>query len=507
MAAKKMVLKMPETGNLSSFAELMGMFGAIPKSVESESTVNELKLSSVDSKSTVAELKLESVELKSTEEKLGLADPKQGSVDTELKLTGVEPKSTDEELRLASVDHESTVVESKLINVELKSTPVEPKPTRVELKPTPVDFGSTHGLPSVDYVPTLDSLSVGLESTTTSMIVESESTGNIFSVELESTGVELKPTPVELESTPNTYSVDQQSTHCQPNVDLESTIKPNIVERKSTRVERQSTHKPLGVESLSTQSIYWYSQNRDFYLIGVWHVLSEILGANMCTVTLRPLANKLGMDASFLHKVLKRLDAAGMIRFIPQKDGSFIEILNPLLIDSPHEEAEDSNNKQLPHKKLKRDFQKEMELREALSAIFWGCMSVDMDVNSLSGTTINYLVELSFKRSSSYVAGIAVKYIKSARHPLSFLQTVFNKEPDPLSKLEIDKGKEVADAGSEILRNIGRIEELGLIGMKTFTKSFPNIDLGRTIENGKVALETLLKNYSEFLDKWQTELD
>jgi hypothetical protein len=84
---------------------------------------------------------------------------------------------------------------------------------------------------------------------------------------------------------------------------------------------------------------------------------------------------------------------------------------------------------------------------------------------------------------------------------------VFNKEPDPLSKLEIDKGKEVADAGGDILRNISRIEELGLIGMKTYTKNFPNIDLGKTIENGKAALETLFENYNEFLEKWQAELD
>jgi hypothetical protein len=259
------------------------------------------------------------------------------------------------------------------------------------------------------------------------------------------------------------------------------------------------------VDLISTPALYWYAKNRDFYLIGIWHVLIEILGTGVRAVTVRPLAKRLGMDASFLHKLLKRLDGAGMIRLIPQKDGTFIEILNPAWSNSPHEEEDDIKN-QHPQKKVRRNFQKEMELRNALEAIFWSCLFVEIDVNSLSGTTINYLVELSVKRSASYVAGILIKYIKTARHPLSFLQTVFSKEPDPLSKVEIDKGKEVVKAGSDILENISNIEELGLIGMKTFTKQFSIINLGKTIETGKATLETLRENYNEFFEKWKTEL-
>jgi hypothetical protein len=47
---------------------------------------------------------------------------------------------------------------------------------------------------------------------------------------------------------------------------------------------------------------------------------------------------------------------------------------------------------------------------ETLGAIFWGCLSVEMDVNLMSGTTINYLVELSVKRSPDYVAKIVINF-------------------------------------------------------------------------------------------------
>jgi GTP-sensing pleiotropic transcriptional regulator CodY len=406
MAGKKIALKTPDTGNLTSFAELMGKFGGTPEAVDSNST-------------------------------------------------RVEPEST-------------------------------------------------HMLLSVDSKSTDTSLSVDSKSTHIPLSVEPQPTQGLFTVDLNSTHVELQPTRVELKSTLKLQSVDSKSTEAPLIVDSKSTIIPIIVDRESTRVEPKSTLKLQSVDSKSTPSAYWYSQNRDFYLIGVWHVLTEVLGTDARTVTLRPLASRLGMDASFLRKVLRRLDAAGMVRLISQKDGTFIEILNPAWSNSPHEEEGDFKNKLPPHRRIGRNFQREMELRDALEAIFWGCLSVMVDVNSLSGTTINYLAELSVKRSAGYAAGIAIKYIKAARHPLSFLQTVFNKEPDPLSKAEVDKGKEIMEAGAEILRNIDRIEELGLIGMKALARHFPSVDLGKTIESGRSALKTLRESHDEFFEKWRT---
>jgi predicted transcriptional regulator len=185
-------------------------------------------------------------------------------------------------------------------------------------------------------------------------------------VERESARVESEPTPTPIDVDLKSTRVDYEPTHNVLSVELQSTQYPLCVEPESTCVELQSTRKPLGVDSPSTPSIYWYSQNRDFYLIGIWHVLSEILETNVCTVTLRPLAKKLGMDASFLYKILKRLDASGMIRLVSQKEGSIIEILNPVWTNSPHEEEEVFKNKPLPHKRTGRNFQKEMETREAL---------------------------------------------------------------------------------------------------------------------------------------------
>jgi hypothetical protein len=144
-------------------------------------------------------------------------------------------------------------------------------------------------------------------------------------------------------------------------------------------------------------------------------------------------------------------------------------------------------------------------LRDALEAIFWGCLAVGRNADELSGTTVNYLIELSRNRSSEYVAGVLIKYIKDARHPLTFLQTIFQKEPDPLSQVEIERGRGTFDAGAELLRNINRIDELGLNGMREFTKHFTGLNLGKSVESARAALETLQEKRSAFVAKWGTD--
>jgi DNA-binding MarR family transcriptional regulator len=62
------------------------------------------------------------------------------------------------------------------------------------------------------------------------------------------------------------------------------------------------------------------------------------MGTEGHTVTIRPLAGRFGIDASYFLKVLKRLEAANMIRLSTKKEGSYIEILLPVWSNSPHEE-------------------------------------------------------------------------------------------------------------------------------------------------------------------------
>jgi DNA-binding MarR family transcriptional regulator len=245
---------------------------------------------------------------------------------------------------------------------------------------------------------------------------------------------------------------------------------------------------------------FWYSQNIDFYLIGFWGVLLEIIGIEGQTVTIRPLAKRFGVDKGLFHRQLKRLEVAGMLRIIPQKEGTFLQVLLPVLTVSQHEE-EEVFKRQLPLP-YERDFQKMIAIRDALEAIFWGCLAAGRSIDELSGSTVNYLTELSKQRSPEYVAGVLIKYIKDARHPLSFLQTVFQKEPDPLSQVEIDRGQGTFKAGSELLRNINRIDELGLNGMREFAKLFTALNLGKTIESARAALETLNEKRNAFLEKW-----
>jgi hypothetical protein len=189
-----------------------------------------------------------------------------------------------------------------------------------------------------------------------------------------------------------------------------------------------------------------------------------------------------------------------MLMMIPQKEGTFLQVLLPVSPLSQHEE-EEGFKKQLPLP-FGRDFKKTLELRDALEAIFWGCLAVGRDVEGLSGTTIDYLRELSHQRTAEYVSGLLIKYLKNARNPLSFLQTVFAKEPDPLSTVEITKGEEIIRSGEELLRNINRLDEYGLNGMRNFTKNYPGLDLGKNLESAKTILEALQEKRAAFLSKW-----
>jgi hypothetical protein len=235
-------------------------------------------------------------------------------------------------------------------------------------------------------------------------------------------------------------------------------------------------------------------------LIGFWHVLLDVIGTEGQTVTIRPLAKRFGIDKGLFHRQLKRLEAAGMLRIIPQKEGTFLQVLEPVLTLSQHEE-EEVFKRQLPLP-YNGNFQKMISQREALEAIFWGCLSVGRNVTELSGTTVEYLMEMSRRQSPEYVAGVLVKYIKDARHPLTFLQTIFQKEPDPLSQLEIDRGRSTLASGAELLRNINRIDELGLNGMREFAKHFTGLELGKTIESARAALESLNEKRNAFIEKW-----
>jgi hypothetical protein len=235
-------------------------------------------------------------------------------------------------------------------------------------------------------------------------------------------------------------------------------------------------------------------------MIGFWNVLLDVIGPEGQTVTIRPLAKRFGIDKGLFHRQLKRLEAASMLLIIPQKEGTFLQVLSPVLTVSQHEE-EEVFKKQL-HLPYGRDFEKSIARRDALESIFWGCLGVGRNVDELTGTTIDYLIELSRQRSPEYVAGVLIKYIKDARSPLAFLQTVFTKEPDPLSQVEIERGQETLRAGSELLRNINRLDEYGLNGMRDLVKSLAGVNLGKTIEGARAVLESLQEKRSAFIGKW-----
>ena len=142
-----------------------------------------------------------------------------------------------------------------------------------------------------------------------------------------------------------------------------------------------------------------------------------------------------------------------------------------------------------------------------LDAVFWGCLVASRDVDELNGSTIRYLIDLPGHRSPDYVAGVLVKYITDVRHPMAFLKAVFAKEPDPLAQTEIKKGQEAIDAGAELMRNISRLEELGLSGIRNFTRAFPILEseMGKTLESVKAALEALQGKRSKFMETWGSE--
>ena len=190
-----------------------------------------------------------------------------------------------------------------------------------------------------------------------------------------------------------------------------------------------------------------------------------------------------------------------MLRVIPQKEGTFLQVLEPVLTHSQHEE-EEVFIKQQPLLPFGGNFTKSLESRNAIDAIFWGCLAIGRDIDDLSGTTIRYMLDVSAERSPEYLAGLIIKYIREARHPLAFLQTVFNKEPDPLAQAEINAGKETINAGAELLRNINRLDELGLNKMRDFTRPFAALDFGKTLESAKAALESLQEKRAAFLENW-----
>jgi hypothetical protein len=227
------------------------------------------------------------------------------------------------------------------------------------------------------------------------------------------------------------------------------------------------------------------------------------------TKSLRQLANTLNINAGNLHRLIKQAESAGLLRTVSDKYGTYFEIQNPeVLSHRQHldQEEEEVFNKQLPLPYGKR-FLETIENRNLIDGIFWGCLVAGRDVDELSGTTIRFLVELPNHRSPGYVAGLMVKYIREARHPLSFLRTVFSKESDPLSQAEITRGQEALDAGAELLRNIDRLDELGLNGIRNFTRLFAGLEseMGRTLESVRSALEALKEKRSKFLTTWAAE--
>ena len=239
-------------------------------------------------------------------------------------------------------------------------------------------------------------------------------------------------------------------------------------------------------------------------MIGFWYVLKGLFPDGHGTKSLRQLASTLNINAGNLCRLIKQAESASLIRTVSDKYGTYFEIQNPeVLCHRQHlgGEEEEVFKKQLPLP-YGKDFQKMMGLRDGLEAIFWGCLAAGRSTDELSGTTVDYLIELSRQRSSEYVAGVLVKYIKEARHPLTFLQTVFQKEPDPLSQTEIKRGRETLEAGAKLLQNINKIDELGLNGMRNFIGLFAGLDLGKTIESARVALESLKEKRTAFQEKW-----
>jgi hypothetical protein len=407
-----------------------------------------------------------------------------------LRAFGAKPKG---------IDFESTGVDSHSTNVDLSSTPsmiVDFESTPVEAEVTSVDFKSTVPLISVDS-----------KSTPPISPVDDKSTLPLPAVDLKSTQfksyTDLKSTPVDFKST----SVDLKSTYILDTVDSQSTIQDSIVAKKSTEKRRSWTRNPrivdfksTGVDLKSTPATYWYTQHKDFYLVGFWQVLYDILGTKGHTITLRPFANKFGMDASQFHRVLKRLDAAKMLRLISQKEGTYIEVLLPLLTENPQEEEDVSKKPYFLSSYNGPDFQKRIDTRNALKAIFWGCLVIGHDMEELTGSTLNFLIELSINRSPEYVTGFLIKYLPSARYPLTFFQKVFEKETDPLSVVEINQGKKTLDAGEELLGSITKIADLGIAHIRTLAKPF-NLEIGTTLESSTESLSKLQEKLTLLLEK------
>jgi DNA-binding MarR family transcriptional regulator len=252
---------------------------------------------------------------------------------------------------------------------------------------------------------------------------------------------------------------------------------------KTTREVRKTTKDGVNKTPL-------LGQTNDLYLVGLWHVLSIIFPDGYGHYTLRGLAKRLNMDHSNLLRSLKRAERAGLLKTVSSNDGTYLEIRSDIALFQTHQDSqeEDDFKSLLPHFN-DPNFEKKIQLKESLSAIFWAILAAKKQPEEISGSTFDVLMKIGIERGENYAAAFVFKYLPRAKsNPTAFFKTILDKESDPLSKIEIEIGKETNDAGHTLLKSDP--EAIGLSAMRSMGRRF-FLDMGGSIEECKQLLQEI----------------
>jgi DNA-binding Lrp family transcriptional regulator len=233
----------------------------------------------------------------------------------------------------------------------------------------------------------------------------------------------------------------------------------------------------------------------NFYLIGLWYTLKSIFKEGYGNYTIRELAKQLQIDHSNLLRYLKRAEDAGFIRRVSLNNGTYLEVMPDLVLFPDEQNAHTPSfvvNFNNPN------FHSNFELRENLFGVFWGILAAKRQPEELSGSALEVLIDLAFKRDEYYTAAFIFKYLpRSKLNPATFFKTILEKEKDPLSALEIEQGKEIINSAQNLFN--ANPESIGLATMRTMGKRY-HLDMGASLEECKEILQEIKQRFTNLVE-------
>ena len=371
-----------------------------------------------------------------------------------------------------------------VLNVPVENLPVVDQTTDVvfstSLMNEPIVFDTTIHIGD-DVPETTNAIDTVVNET---MSVVSNSSYNVLST----TNVVLNT------STNNPYGVPQTTSKLGRVVSSTTEKAISDVEETTDVVKRTSRKRNIVVDETTCKPIL--GKTRDFYLIGFWYLLKNIFPDGYGTKSLSELASMLGIDRGNLHGVLKKAEEGGLIKSVPGKSGTYIEVLdsNVLLIGQQGAiEDEDLNNHQLLNFK-DPDIFKKLERDKKVEAIFFSALACKKRPEELPKSAIIFLSTL--EKEPGYIGAFVEKYFpRATSNPTAFFKTILEKEGDPLSQSEVERGNHIVEQCKALLN--ANPEQTGLDGVNRIGKTF-NIYIGTKIEECQQLIEELQNRLQEF---------